>query len=375
MHLRRARAHEASHMPALIPFGDLARERVERGAELDDAVAGVLARGRFILGDEVAAFESEFAAWLGAAHAIGCASGTEAIALALLALDVGPGDEVILPTNTCVPSASGIRMTGATPVPVDVLPDTLMIDPAAVARAIGPRTKAIMPVHLYGGPADLASLLALGIPVVEDCAQAHGARLGGRPAGTIGVLSCWSFYPSKNLGAYGDAGAVCTVDPALAERVRRLRQYGQSTRYLHDEEGLNSRMDEIQGAILRVKLRRLDAWNARRRELAARYVRALPSLRVPTTTAGGESVHHLHPVLVDDRDALQAHLTSRGVQTLVHYPVPLHLQPCYRGWGFGEGSFPVAESAARRLLSLPLFPQLTDDEHAAVVAAIEAFRA
>jgi len=358
-----------------IPFGDLSREVAELGDALHAAVRDVVERGRFILGDEVARFEGEFAAWIGAEHAIGCASGTEAIALALLALGVGPGDEVVLPTNTCVPTAAGIRMTGATPVPVDVLPDTLMIDPDAVRLALGPRTKAVVPVHLYGGPADLAPLAALGVPLVEDCAQAHGTRYRDRIVGTFGVLSCWSFYPSKNLGAYGDAGAVCTRDAGLAERVRRLRQYGQSSRYLHAEEGLNSRMDEVQAAVLRVKLPRLAAWNARRRELAALYARALPSLACPTVTAGGESVHHLHPVLVDRRDALQAHLAGRGVQTLVHYPVPLHLQPCYRAWGFAEGSFPVAEAAARRLLSLPLFPQLGDDEARSVVAAIEAFGA
>jgi dTDP-4-amino-4,6-dideoxygalactose transaminase len=359
----------------IIPFGDLSREVAELGEQLDLAVRTVLARGRFILGEEVAAFEREFAARIGVGHAIGCASGTEAIALALLALDVGPGDEVVLPTNTCVPTASGIRMTGATPVPVDVLPHTLMIDPDAVRRVLTPRTKAIVPVHLYGGPADLAPLVSLGVPVVEDCAQAHGTRYRGRAVGTFGTLSCWSFYPSKNLGAYGDAGAVCTQDAALAERVRRLRQYGQSSRYRHDEAGLNSRMDELQAAVLRVKLPHLDRWNARRRALAALYGRALPSMETPAVTSGGESVHHLHPVLVEHRDALQAHLDARGVQTLVHYPVPLHLQPCYRAWGFGEGAFPVAEAAARRLLSLPLFPQLGDDEARAVVAAIATFHA
>jgi dTDP-3-amino-3,4,6-trideoxy-alpha-D-glucose transaminase len=213
------------------------------------------------------------------------------------------------------------------------------------------------------------------VPVVEDCAQAHGTRYQGRRVGAFGTLSCWSFYPSKNLGAYGDAGAVCTDDAALADRVRRLRQYGQSSRYRHAEEGLNSRMDEIQAAVLRLKLRRLDGWNARRRELALFYRRALPSLRTPEVTAGGESVHHLHPLLVERRDALQAHLDARGVQTLVHYPVPLHLQPCFAAWGFGEGTFPVAEAAAHRLLSLPLFPQLTDAEAGSVVGAIEAFHA
>jgi dTDP-3-amino-3,4,6-trideoxy-alpha-D-glucose transaminase len=359
----------------VIPFGDLSRENAEIGAEVRAAVDGVLARGRFILGDEVAAFEREFAAWLGTPHAIGCASGTEAITLALLALDVGPGDEVIVPANTCVPTATGIRMTGATCVPVDVLPDTLMIDPAAVGRARTPRTKALVPVHLYGGPADLDPLLALGIPVVEDCAQAHGTRYRGRLAGTIGVVSCFSFYPSKNLGAYGDAGAVCTGDPRLAERLRRLRQYGQAGRYHHVEEGLNSRMDELQGAILRVKLRRLDAWNARRRAIAEKYRHELTGVTLVAVTPGGESVHHLFPVLTPRRDDVQSALAARGVETIVHYPTPLHLVPAYRSWGFGEGAFPVAEDAARRVLSLPIFPQLTDEEVRTVVTAVRELHA
>src|SRR5262249_26108964 len=280
----------------------------ELGDELHAAVRTVLERGRFILGDEVKRFENEFAEWLGAGHAIACASGTDAIALALLALDVGPGDEVVLPTNTCVPTAPGIRMTGARPIPVDVLPDTLMIDPDAVRRALTPRTKAIVPVHLYGGPADLAPLLAFGVTVVEDCAQAHGARYQGRMVGTFGAVSCWSFYPSKNLGAYGDAGAVVTQDARLAERLRRLREDGQSSRYRHDENGINSRMDELQAAILRVKLPKLAGWNRRRRTLATRYAQSLPSVRRPAVTPGGESAHHLHPILVDRRDALQKHL-------------------------------------------------------------------
>ncbi len=358
-----------------IPFGDLAREVAEIGGEIDAALGSVLRRGRFILGEEVAAFEREFATWIGATNAVGCASGTEAIALALLALGVGPGDEVIVPTNTCVPTATGVSMAGARPVPVDVLPDTLMIDPDAVRRALGSHTKAIVPVHLYGGPADMGALLALGVPIVEDCAQAHGTRYSGRAAGTIGALSCFSFYPSKNLGAYGDAGAVCTSDPELADRVRRLRHYGQSSRYVHDEEGLNSRMDEIQAAVLRVKLRHLDAWNARRRALAQLYETHLSGVTPIVITAGGESVHHLFPVLTSRRDGLQAHLDARGVQTLIHYPIPLHLQPCYSHWGLGRGSFPVAERAAERLLSLPLFPQLEDREARRVVAAIGEFHA
>jgi len=358
-----------------VPFGDLAREYAAIRAEIDAALGAVLARGRFVLGEEGEAFEREFAAWLGIEHAVGCASGTEAIALALLALGVGAGDEVVLPANTCVPTATGIRMTGARPVPADVDRATLQLDPAAVRRVVGSRTKAIMPVHLYGAPADLAPLLELDVPIVEDCAQAHGTRYRGRRAGTFGILASFSFYPSKNLGAYGDAGAVTTADPRLAERLRMLRQYGQRTRDVHELEGMNSRLDEVQAAILRVKLRHLDAWNGRRREIAQTYARELQGVEVPQVTAGGESAHHLFPVLTDRRDQLMTHLSRRGVTTLVHYPVPIHLHPSYRHWGLGTGSFPVAETAARRVLSLPLFPQLTDEEVLRVAAAVREFHA
>jgi dTDP-3-amino-3,4,6-trideoxy-alpha-D-glucose transaminase len=358
-------------MPArTVPFGDLAREYAAIRPEVDAAVLAVLARGRFVLGEEGEHFERELGTWLGAAHVVGCASGTEAITLALLALGIGPGDEVLLPANTCVPTAAGIRMTGATPVPVDVDPATLMLDPALARRAVGTRTRAIVPVHLYGAPADLGPLLELGIPVVEDCAQAHGARYRGRVVGTIGTLGCFSFYPSKNLGAYGDAGAVVTADATLADRVRMLRQYGQKTRYEHEIEGINSRLDEIQAAVLRVKLRHLEGWNRRRRTIATRYGTELRGVDLPRVTPGGESVHHLFPVLTDHRDRLMAHCTRRGITTLVHYPIPLHLQPSYRSWNLGRGTFPVAERAAERILSLPLFPHMTDDEVAAVIAAV-----
>jgi len=280
---------------------------------------------------------------------------------------------VLLPANTCVPTATGIRMTGATPVPVDIDPATLMMDPARARAAVARRTRAVIPVHLYGSPADLAPLLQLGVPVVEDCAQAHGARYAGRKVGTFGVLACFSFYPSKNLGAYGDAGAVATSDTGLAKQLRMLRQYGQRTRYVHEIQGLNSRMDELQAAILRVKLRHLDAWNRRRAEVAAIYALEVRGVQIPAVTAGGESAHHLFPVLSDRRDELLAHLGRRGVTALIHYPVPLHLQPSYRTWGLGPGAFPVAEAAAGRLVSLPLFPQLTEAEIAAVVSAVLEF--
>ncbi len=358
-----------------VPFGDLAREYATIRAEIDAAVATVLARGRFLLGDEGQTFEREFADWIGVRHVVACASGTEALALGLLALGIGRGDEVLVPANTCVPTATGVEMTGATPVPVDVDAATLQMDPVRARQALGPRTRAVVPVHLYGAPVDLAPLLELGVPVVEDCAQAHGARYAGRKVGTFGALSCFSFYPSKNLGAYGDAGAVATSDAALAERLRMLRQYGQRTRYVHEMPGLNSRMDELQAAILRVKLRHLDGWNRRRGEIAATYAREIRGVEIPAVTARGESVHHLFPVLSDRRDALLSYLADRGVTALIHYPIPLHLQPACRAWGFGPGAFPVAEAAATRLLSLPIFPQLTDAEVAMVVDAVRDFHA
>lgn len=362
----------------MIPQGDLAREYASIRGEIDAAVARVLARGEFILGREVEAFEREFAAWLGARHAVACASGTEAIALALLALGAGPGDEVVVPVNTCVPTASGIAMTGARPVGADADPRTLMLSPGSAKAACGPKTKAIVAVHLYGAPADLDALGGLGVPIVEDCAQAHGTLYKGRKAGTVGKLSCFSFYPSKNLGAYGDAGLVATDDDGLADRLRKQRNYGYSRRDCSELPGLNSRMDELQAAILRVKLSRLDEWNRVRQEKAARLAGLLGGVRgiaLPQVVEGGRSVHHLFPVLAEDRDELAKHLEDNGVMTRVHYPVPLHLQPCHAYWKQGPGSFPAAEKAAARLLSLPFFPQITDGELAEVAARVREYYA
>ncbi len=358
-----------------IPQGDLAREYAEIKDEIDEATARVLARGYFLLGPETDAFESEFAAWLGVKYVVACASGTEALTLALRALDIGDGDEVLVPTNTCVPTATGVRLAGATPIPTDADAHTLTMCPKSARRAMGSKTKAVIPVHLFGGPADLDALKGLGLPIIEDCAQAHGTIYRGQKAGTIGVMSCFSFYPSKNLGAYGDAGAVATNDAALAERLRRLRNYGQTRRDHHEEEGLNSRIDELQAAILRVKLRHLDGWNARRAKMAERFdaaFKGLPLFR-PETVDGGRSVYHLYPVLSARRDAMRDFLEERGVITRVHYPTPLHLQPCYRNWGYGEGSFPVAEVAAKNLLSLPFFPHLRDEELEFIAGAVRQF--
>lgn len=365
-------------VPVKIPQGDLSREYASLKADIDAAVLRVLARGEFILGREVEAFEREFASWLGARHAVACASGTEAIALALMALGIGPGDEVVVPVNTCQPTAAGIAMTGARPVGADVDPKTLMLDAASAKKACGPKTRAIVAVHLYGAPADLDALGKLGLPVVEDCAQAHGTLYRGKKAGTIGKVSCFSFYPSKNLGAYGDAGLVATGDDELGERLRKQRNYGYSRRDYSELPGLNSRMDELQAAILRVKLAHLDAWNRTRQEKALRLAGLLAGVKgveLPKVVDGGRSVHHLFPILAEDRDGLVRHLEAGGVTTRVHYPVPLHLQPCHAYWKQGPGSFPVAERAAGRLLSLPFFPQITDDELAEVAARVRGFHA
>lgn len=366
-------------MPALkIPQGDLAREYAELKPAIDEAVQRVLTRGSFLLGPETEAFESEFASWLGRRHVVTCANGTEAITLALRALGIGAGDEVVVPANTCEPTAAGVRLAGARPVPADVDEHTLTLSAGSALSAKNPRTKAVIPVHLYGAPADLDALAAVRLPIVEDCAQSHGAVYKGRKAGTIGTLSCFSFYPSKNLGAYGDAGAVATDDDELAARLKRLRNYGQTSRDHHTEEGLNSRIDEIQAAILRVKLARLNAWNVRRTAMAARLddaLRGLPGLSRPAVVDGGRSVHHLYPLLTDRRDALAAHLEENGVQTRVHYPTPLHLQPAHRDWGLKAGAFPVAERACRRELSLPFFPHLRDEELDAVADLVRRYHA
>lgn len=364
-------------MPALkISQGDLAREYTELKFEIDAAIGRVLTRGYYLLGPETEAFENEFGSWLGRKHVVTCANGTEALTLALMALGVGTGDEVLVPANTCMPTATGVKLSGAKPVPTDVDARTLTMCTKSAIQAVTPRTKAVIPVHLYGGPADLDAIQSLGLPIIEDCAQSHGATYRGRKAGTAGVLSCFSFYPSKNLGAYGDAGAVTTDDDKLAERLRRLRNYGQTRRDHHEDGGINSRIDEMQAAILRVKLRRLDDWNARRAKMAARLDAALmglPGLSRPVTTNGGESVHHLYPLLTDQRDDLAAHLEKNGIQTRVHYPTPLHLQPVHEAWKLGKGSFPVAETACRRVISLPFFPHLRDEEIDAVSDSVRRF--
>jgi len=362
-----------------VAFGNLAAEYSEIGREVDAAIRRVLHRGWFILGSECDSFERAFAGYLGAGHCIGCASGTEAIALALMACDVGPDAEVITVAHTAVPTVSAISMVGARPVFVDVTPDTCLMDVSRVEAAITSRTRAVVPVHLYGQCVDMDPLLAVAnrhhLPVIEDCAQAHGATHRNRKAGTFGVLGSFSFYPSKNLGCYGDGGAVVTGSDALAEKVTMLRNYGQRERYHHEVIGINSRLDEIQAAVLGVKLPHLDAWNDRRRAIGARYTDGLKNqpVRCPETAAHNSHVFHLYVIQSKERDRLRAHLAEAGVQTQIHYPVPVHLQRAYAYLGYRPGDLPVTERVASGILSLPTYPQLADPDIDQVVSAISRF--
>jgi dTDP-3-amino-3,4,6-trideoxy-alpha-D-glucose transaminase len=360
----------------IVPFGDLKRQYESIKAELDEAAARVLSSGWYILGPEVRAFEAEFAAFCGVGHAIGVGNGTEALYLALIALGVGAGDEVISVANAADYEPLTILQAGARPVFVDVDERTYTIEPELLEAAITPRTKAIMPVHLYGRMADMAAIMAVaerhGLPVIEDCAQSHGAQLGGRVAGSIGVCGCFSFYPSKNLGALGDGGMITTNDAELAAKLRRLRMYGWEKRYYTiDSGGINSRLDEIQAALLRVKLRHLADWNNARRRIAERYNRLLDgtSLLLPSLLSDASHVWHLYVIQTEQRDRLQAALQQRGVETAIHYPLPAHLQPVYQGLA-EPGSLPVTEKLAGTLLSLPIYPELTDAEVDAVAAAV-----
>lgn len=356
-----------------VPFLDLKASYTSLQPEIDAAVGRVLGSGWYIGGPEVEAFEREFASYVGASHCIAVSNGLEALQLALLAAGVQPGDEVIVPTHTFVATWLAVTQCGAVPVPVEVCADTYQLDPARLAAAITPRCKAIVPVHLYGIPADLEPMLALaekhGIAIVEDAAQAHGTLYRGRRIGAHGVAASWSFYPGKNLGAFGDAGAITTDDAELAAQLRKLRNYGSSVRYVHDERGFNSRLDPIQAAILRVKLAHLDSWNARRREIAARYLRELAGsgLVLPTVTADSESSWHLFPVRHPQRDALREALTAAGVETLIHYPIPPHLQRAYADLGYTRGAFPIAEQTADTVLSLPIGPAMTDAQVTTVI--------
>ena len=362
----------------MIPCANPAAQYLSSKADIDAAVARVLARGWYVLGEEVKAFESEFAAWVGVAHGIGVGSGTDAVALGLRALGVGPGDEVVTVSHTAVATVVAIEMTGASAVLVDIDPKTYGLDATKLEAALGPRTKAIVAVHLYGHPVDLDAIAeiarAKGIPILEDCAQAHGAALGDRHVGSIGAIAAFSFYPTKNLGALGDGGMVVTADAELANRVRELREYGWRERYVSAVTGVNSRLDELQAAVLRVKLKRLDADNDARRAIAAQYHEGLrgTGLVLPVELPGARHVYHLYVVRAPGRrDALQAKAKELGVGTLVHYPVAIHLQPAYQGRLRGAEHLPETERAAREVLSLPMFPELPPSDVAAVVTVLK----
>lgn len=360
----------------MVPFLDLKSLNLSVAPELHEAFARVLDSGWYILGRELEAFEAEFAAYCQTPYAIGVANGLDALQLTLRAYGIGPGDEVIVPTNTFIATWLAVSHVGARPVPVEPSPASFTIEAAAIERAITPRTRAVIPVHLYGQTADMDPIMALAqrhnLTVIEDAAQAHGATYHGRRAGSLGHAACFSFYPGKNLGALGDGGAVTTADPLLAQRLRVLRNYGSPSKYRHDEKGGNTRLDELQAAFLRVKLARLDQWNARRRQVAQRYTQGLvgSGLILPEVSAGNVSVWHLYVVRCARRDALQSILTEAGIQTQVHYPLPPHLQAAYRDLGFADGSLPIAESIHQQVLSLPMGPTLSDAEVDKVIAAV-----
>jgi dTDP-4-amino-4,6-dideoxygalactose transaminase len=363
-----------------IPFLDLGAAYRELKTEIDAAIHRVLDSGWYILGPEVEAFEAEWAAYCGANYAVGLANGLDALILALRALEIGPGDEVIVPSNTYIATWLAVSAVGARPIPVEPDPATHNIDPARVAAAITPATRALLPVHLYGQPADLDPILSLarqhGLAVIEDAAQAHGARYKGRRIGAHGDVVCWSFYPGKNLGAFGDAGAVTTNRADLDDRIRVLRNYGSRAKYVNEVEGLNSRLDPIQAAVLRAKLPHLDAWTDRRRALAAAYGEGLrdSGLTLPQVPDWADPVWHLYVVRSPDRDALQKRLAEAGVGTLIHYPIPPHMQAAYDKLGLMPDALPLARRFADDVLSLPMGPQLTLSCARTVISTIGATR-
>ena len=365
----------------MVPYADLKSQYRSIKAEIDAAVLRVLDSSQFILGDEVTAFERDFAAYTGTRETVALNSGTSALHLALLAAGVRPGDEVITVPFTFVATAAAIIYAGAKPVFVDIDPVTYCMDPAAIERAMTPRTRAIMPVHLYGHPADMDGILEVaarhGVTVIEDAAQAHGARYKDRACGSMGQLAGFSFYPGKNLGAYGEGGAAVTNDPEFARTMRLLRSWGEERRYEHVLQGFNYRMDGIQGAILRVKLRHLEAWTEARRARAADYRNAFAGsdVVVPVEKPGCRHVYHVYAVRLRNRDLTRKQLQAKGIQTGVHYPIPVHLQPAYSDLGYKAGDFPVAERIASEVLSLPMFPEMTTEQVAEVADAVMAAEA
>ena len=375
---RPVEAAPAPHGPAptTVPFVDLKTQYQGIRPEILEAINRVLDSGAYVLGEEVAAFEREFAAYSGGAFGVALNSGTSALHLALLAAKIGAGDEVITVPFTFVATVAAILYAGARPVLVDIAPRSLTLDVARLERAIGPRTRAIMPVHLFGQPADMEPILAIarrhGLVVIEDAAQAHGAEYKGRRAGSLGDLGCFSFYPGKNLGAYGEGGLVVTDNPDYARTIRMLRDWGQDRKYHHELKGYNFRMEGFQGAILRVKLRRLEAWTEARRAHAIRYDELLAGAGVttPMATRDTRHVYHVYAVRSAQRDQLQRELQAAGIQTGIHYPIPVHLQPAYADLGYKQGDFPESERAADEVLSLPMYPELTPELQATVAEAV-----
>jgi len=363
----------------VIPFLDLKAPHVELRQEIDDAIARVIDSGWYILGPEVEAFEAEYASYCEAAHCVSLANGLDALHLALRAMDVGPGDEVIVPSNTYIATWLAVSQCGATPVPVEPLEGTCNIDPALIEAAITSRTRVILPVHLYGQPADMDPIIATarkhGLRVLEDGAQAHGARYKGKPIGAHGDVVTWSFYPGKNLGALGDGGAITTNDPVLAERIRVLRNYGSRVKYVNEVQGYNSRLDPLHAAVLRVKLAHLDAWNARRTVVANRYLGGLADtgLVLPQVPEWAMPAWHLFVVRSSRRDALQQRLTDAGIGSLIHYPIPPHRQHAYASAGFAHDAFPIAARMADEVLSVPMGPHLPTDHVSAVIAALRSW--
>jgi len=362
-----------------VPYLDLPAQMKVIRKDVDAAIARTLDHCSFCLGPDVAQFEKDFARFCGAEHCVGFNNGTSALHAAMLLLDVGRGDEVITTPSTFVATSWAISYVGAKPVFVDIEDATFNLNPALVERAITPRTKAVLPVHLYGHPVDLDPLLAISrkhnLPLVEDAAQAHGAKYRGKTVGTFGVISCFSFYPGKNLGAYGEGGGLVTNNAAFAARARALREHGSSQRYYHDEVGFNYRMEGIQGAVLGVKLKYLEAWTRERARVAHRYHALLAGtpLLLPREAEYAHSAWHLYVVRHPRRDELKKHLEAHQIGCALHYPLPLHLQKCYASLGHREGAFPIAEKAARECLSLPIYPELTDAQILRVANVIHDF--
>jgi dTDP-4-amino-4,6-dideoxygalactose transaminase len=362
-----------------VPFLNLAAQHASIRAEISPVLEEVLAKGHYILGPNVAAFEEEMARFTGTRFGIGVNSGSDALTLALRALEIGPGDEVITTPFTYIAPAESVVQMGAKLIFADIDPATFNICPQEVRKKITPKTRALIPVHLFGQMAPLEEFEKMAIEcnlaLVEDCAQAIGARRNGHPAGSVGSVGCFSFYPTKNLGADGDGGMVVTRNEALARKLKMLRVHGIERRYFHELHGFNSRLDELQAAILRVKLRHLNVWNERRRQIAARYANGLAKLpvKLPQTLPGNEHVFHVFAILADERDALQKFMADRGVPTIIYYPQPLHLQKVYSGMGWKPGDFPIAEAVSRRILPLPMYPELSDEQVDYVIETIAGF--